>query len=174
MNVKGSDSFHGVDFEGTFFISDKSDDDFVGFVFSYQSNRKFYFVSWKKGYQQYWKSEPFLADAYAGITIKLVNSTTGPGEFLRNSLWQTASVRGQTTLLKHSNEGWKANTAYKWELVHRPSIGLIRFWIYEGSTVIWDSKNIIDRTLKGGRIGVYCFSQELITWSNLQYRCRGK
>lgn len=37
-----------------------------------------------------------------------------------------------------------------------------------------DSGNIYDSTLKGGKLGVYCFSQEKITWSNLLYVCKGK
>lgn len=37
-----------------------------------------------------------------------------------------------------------------------------------------DSGNVYDSTLKGGKLGVYCFSQEKITWSNLLYVCKGK
>lgn len=35
-----------------------------------------------------------------------------------------------------------------------------------------DSGNVYDSTLKGGKLGVYCFSQEKITWSNLLYVCK--
>ena len=37
-----------------------------------------------------------------------------------------------------------------------------------------DSGNIIDEDdgrLRGGRLGVYCDSQEQITWSALSYKC---
>lgn len=33
---------------------------------------------------------------------------------------------------------------------------------------------IIDTSMRGGRLGVFCFSQENIIWSNLKYRCNGK
>ena len=32
----GPDKIEGVDFEGTFFVNTRSDDDYVGFVFSFQ------------------------------------------------------------------------------------------------------------------------------------------
>lgn len=37
-----------------------------------------------------------------------------------------------------------------------------------------DSGVTIDTTMRGGRLGVFCFSQENIIWSNLKYRCNGK
>ena len=37
-----------------------------------------------------------------------------------------------------------------------------------------DSGNVIDNTLKGGRLGVFCFSQEQLIWSDLSYNCREK
>lgn len=46
--------------------------------------------------------------------------------------------------------------------------------IFEGENMVADSGNIFDNTLKGGRLGVFCFSQEMIIWSDLVYRCNGK
>lgn len=40
--------------------------------------------------------------------------------------------------------------------------------------MVADSGNIFDDQLKGGRLGVFCFSQEMIIWSDLVYRCNGK
>ena len=50
-------------------------------------------------------------------------------------------------------------------------VGLIRLRIFEGENMVADSGNVFDGTLKGGRLGVFCFSQEMIIWSDLVYRC---
>jgi thrombospondin 2/3/4/5 len=174
----GYHSFSGVDFEGTLYvdIDDNVDDDYIGFVFSYQSNRRFYVVMWKRNPQKYWIDQPFKAYAESGIQIKLVNSNSGPGELLRNSLWHTGNTTNQVTLLwiDPKNVGWKIRTAYRWHLIHRPNIGLINMRISEGKKTIVDSGNIYDSTLKGGRLGMYVFSQENIIWSNLVYKCNGE
>ena len=57
--------------------------------------------------------------------------------------------------------------------MHRPNEGLIRLKLWEGKDMIEDSGNIFDNgleSLKGGRLGVYCDSQQEITWSALSYR----
>ncbi|XP_076289321.1 cartilage oligomeric matrix protein-like isoform X1 [Lasioglossum baleicum] len=169
----GPDVMSNVDFDGTFYINDDADDDFVGFIFAYQSNRKFYVVSWKRGAQQYWENKPFPATADPGIVLKLVDSNTGPGIHLRNSLWHRDSVPNQTKVLWRDPKkvGWNPRTTYRWQLMHRPRIGLIRFQLYQGANLIADSGDLHDLTLKGGRLGVYCFSQEKITWSDMDYRC---
>lgn len=40
--------------------------------------------------------------------------------------------------------------------------------------MIADSGVVIDTSMRGGRLGVFCFSQENIIWSNLRYRCNGE
>lgn len=72
------------------------------------------------------------------------------------------------------NVGWKEKVAYRWLLLHRPKIDLIRLRIFEGENMVADSGNVFDSTLKGGRLGVFCFSQEMIIWSDLVYRCNGE
>lgn len=172
----GPDIFSDVDFEGTFFIDDDYDDDWAGFVFAYQDNSRFYLVCWKKGSQVYWMPNPFRATGDPGIYLKLVTSATGPGEALRNSLWHNEDVPDQVKILWKDPRkiGWKQRVPCRWHLLHRPKIGLIRFRLYEGNDLIVDSGNVYDSTLMGGRLGLYCFSQEKITWSNLLYSCSGK
>ncbi|KAI5745325.1 hypothetical protein M8J76_010099 [Diaphorina citri] len=170
----GQDKFSGVDFEGTFFVDTDIDDDYAGFVFSYQSSQKFYVMMWKKNSQVYWQTTPFRAVAEPGIQLKVVDSATGPGTMLRNSLWHTGDTENQVRLLWKDprNVGWKERTSYRWNLYHRPRIGLIRLQIFEVDRgMVADSGNIYDSTHKGGQLGVFCFSQEQIIWSDMLYRC---
>uniref|UniRef100_A0A646QG12 Cartilage oligomeric matrix protein n=1 Tax=Hemiscolopendra marginata TaxID=943146 RepID=A0A646QG12_9MYRI len=169
----GHHYFGGVDFDGTFFVDTEIDDDYVGFIFSYQNNGKFYVVMWKQNTQTYWKATPFRAVAEPGIQLKRVSSSTGPGEMMRNALWHTGNTENQVKLLWKDprNIGWKEKVAYRWRLLHRPKIGLIRLRIFEDGNMVADSGNIFDHALLGGRLGVFVFSQEMIIWSDLVYRC---
>ena len=46
--------------------------------------------------------------------------------------------------------------------------------IFKGQKMVTDSGNIFDNTLKGGRLGAFCFSQEQIIWSDMSYKCNEK
>ncbi|XP_072917244.1 LOW QUALITY PROTEIN: thrombospondin-3-like [Hemitrygon akajei] len=169
----GYTAFNGVDFEGTFHVNTVTDDDYAGFIFGYQDSSSFYVVMWKQTEQTYWQPTPFRAVAEPALQLKAVKSRSGPGEYLRNALWNTESIPDQVTLLWKDprDEGWRDKTSYRWHLVHRPQVGYIRVKLYEGPNLVADSGVTIDTTMRGGRLGVFCFSQENIIWSNLRYRC---
>lgn len=169
----GYKAFSGVDFEGTFHVNTVTDDDYAGFIFGYQDSSSFYVVMWKQTEQTYWQAAPFRAVAEPGIQLKVVKSKTGPGEYMRNSLWHTGNTTDQVRLLWKDprNVGWKDKVSYRWFLQHRPQVGYIRARFYEGSKLVADTGVIIDTSMRGGRLGVFCFSQENIIWSNLKYRC---
>ncbi|KAJ8963401.1 hypothetical protein NQ318_018880 [Aromia moschata] len=171
----GKAQFLGVDFEGTFYVDSDEDGNYVGFVFSYQSNKKFYAVMWKKTDQTYGGNTPGSnrVTALSGVEIKVVDSRTGPSRALINALRHTGNTPDQVTLLWQDprHTGWKSKTPYRWSLIHRPSIGLIRLRIYDRSNITLDTGNIFDSTHQGGRLGLLAFSQEKVTYSNLQYRC---
>ena len=70
----GNERFDCVYFEGTFFVNTETDNDYAGFVFSFQSNRKFYLISWKNETEEYWTGSHPLG--HSGLNLKVSSKQT--------------------------------------------------------------------------------------------------
>ncbi|XP_078366394.1 uncharacterized protein LOC144650562 [Oculina patagonica] len=167
----GSTRYGPVDYSGTIYVKDSEGSDYLGVVFGYQSNRKFYVVMWRRENINFGK-----ADTNAGIKglqLKLVDSNTGPGPNLAKALWHSGDTPNEVTLLwdDPSMKGWQHQTSYGFHVTHRPSIGLIRVQIKQGEKILTDSGNIYNTALTGGRLGMFVFGQHDVIWSRLEVRC---
>lgn len=94
---------------------------------------------------------------------------------LRNVLWHTGNVSNEATLLwkdQQNGHGWHDKTAYRWQLVYMPSKSTMRLKIWRKyNKLMMDSGVIKDPDIRGGKLGVMCFSQEKIIWSAISTRC---
>lgn len=199
----GADRLGSVEFEGTIFVNTISDNDWLGSVFSFQDTSNFYlFMSAKAGSRQgSWQIKRInsvTGPVGKNISAAVQRDNSVPGQ--TTVLWKSRgnrminfkqqrnqkSVHGNVDDVDSGNnmhrgarafpsiEGWNAKTSYRFNIIHLPEQGLIRLRLYEGSTLVLDSGNIIDTgadRLSGGKLGVYCDSQENISWSALRYRC---
>lgn len=163
----GPDEYGPIDYSGIVRVDTNFDDDYIGFIFAYQSNKTFYVIMWKKGNQGTNK---------LGVQLKLANSTTGPGAAFAAALGTDGDTPNEVKSLwvDPTPVGWKAFTNYTFKILHRPKIGLIRVGIYEKGNLIIDTGNVIDATLKGGRLGVYDHSQTDAVWTDLTVKCNEK
>ena len=105
-------------------------------------------------------------------------------------LWASNSTAGKlfetlSIIIIMFKAGWNHGISYRFHIrhipdqdlihiLHIPDQDLIHIRVWEGEELVVDTGDIRDEaeeSLRGGRLGVFCDSQEGITWSALQYRC---
>ena len=65
----GSQGYSAMDFYGTMFVNTDQGQDYIGFVFGYQSNRRFYIVTWRHDNRNYGGSA--YRGGLKGVQIKV-------------------------------------------------------------------------------------------------------
>ncbi|CAB3979783.1 cartilage oligomeric matrix -like [Paramuricea clavata] len=170
----GNQRYGPVDFSGTIFVNTDEGLNYIGFVFGYQSNRKFYSVMWR--HKNLNLDQNTYQAGIKGLQLKLINSNTGPSNNLAHALWHSGDTSNQVSLLWHDPlmQGWEHKTAYRFYLKYRPSVGKIRLIVKEGDSVLADSGDIYDTTITGGRLGVIVYGQNDVIWSRLQANCQDR
>ncbi|XP_033751294.1 LOW QUALITY PROTEIN: uncharacterized protein LOC117335429 [Pecten maximus] len=164
----GNKYFDHVTFTGTTFVNLDDCYGFIGFIIGYQSNTKYYLVTWRHIHFN-------LEDrgGIKGVQLWLIDSTTCPDNNYAKALYHGCDTTDTSTLLWQDPNlaGWECLTGYKWTIQHSPSVGLLRVLVEQGTTTIADSGDIFNVAINGGRLGVFSYNQTQSVWSNLQYRC---
>ncbi|XP_067687415.1 uncharacterized protein [Haliotis asinina] len=167
----GPQALDHMDFYGTTFLEDDVCEGFIGLIFGYQSARKFYLITWRQNFKNF-----DYNGGMKGLQIRLVDAGFDVGLTLANALYHGDDVNDATRVIWHDPalRGWDCNMAYRWHIVHRPSIGLISVEIKQEENVVVDSGPVYDATILGGRLGVFVFDQKAPIWSKLEYQCKNR
>ncbi|XP_052773067.1 uncharacterized protein LOC128211948 isoform X3 [Mya arenaria] len=176
MALIGKQSYGGIEYQGTWFTTQTSADEYFGFVFGYQSNRKFYVAMWKARHYNYLEEdESTYKGGLQGVQIKRFDSSVGPGSQLAEALWHSYDTAGIATMLWQDPQlqEWQPNTSYRWYLTHAPTTGYINIKVYQGTSLLVDSGDLYDSAITAGRVGVLQFGEFPVTWSNLRVNCLG-
>ncbi|XP_042864016.1 cartilage oligomeric matrix protein-like [Penaeus japonicus] len=158
-----------LDLEGLTMVISETQDDFLGISFSFQSSSRFYVLMWKRTSESY-TSGGYSTFGDAGVHLKRIMSGSGPSTRLETALFETNSTAGHTELLWHHPFPWSPGMAYRWKILHRPLIGVIRVSIGLGSTPLVDSGNIYNDVLRGGRFGPFCQFLNDTIWADVKFR----
>lgn len=139
-------AFIDKSFDGTFRVNDTGDDDYIGFVFGWQSINSFYLFDWKKGLQD--GSQP-------GFTLAYVTGGSTAIPFANHHLNQTGyQVLATST---GTGKGWAANTNYTFKLTYNTNSFKIEV---NGNTIFY-----YGGTYSEGKFGFYNYSQASVVYS---------
>jgi hypothetical protein len=148
----------GIKIEGTWRVNTSSDNDYMGFVFGYQSRSQFYLFDWKQA------DEPDpLGLAEEGMSVKLVN-VSGNADPTGSDLWPSAG-NSNVTVLRHNSIGWNDFTDYRFSLKFIP--GSFEIKVFQDSDVL-EHWVISDATYSSGFFGFYNYSQGEVIYSGFQ------
>lgn len=140
------------------------DDDYMGFVFGYQSSSNFYLFDWKQGTQGY-----VGRTAAEGMSVKRFTGATGNGltDLSLEEFWENQASFGDMTLLatnQSTSKGWVDNKLYNFHLDFNLTPGDIHIIVMDGAVTLWDT-TLHDTTFGGGQFGFFNNSQQDVRYA---------
>lgn len=129
------------------------DDDYIGFVWGWQSSDQYYLLHWKQGAQNFGG-----CNSVAGITVKRVDRTQAyaVGDFTCNTSTPNATVL--LTPAQTTTQGWVHGVEYGVELLYGVDQSEITITNL-GNNAVVASFVMVDNTYPNGLFGTYDFSQ---------------
>merc|ERR1711915_31335 len=164
--------FEDLEYNGTMYIKDKSDNDWVGFVFGYKDVYNFYAVISNRQ-SLMGRAERPMWWSIKRIQVNDTTQTITHSKLLESLRSQDALPGYTVNLWEDPKKGqWASGTPIRWNVVHKPYEGLIRLKMYVNNEQIIDSGDIKEKhPIMGGKIGLYISSQEQVLFSKLSYSC---
>jgi len=142
-----NDSYINTSFEGAFKVQTASDDDYIGFVFGWQSPNDFYLFDWKQGDQ----SGSIKGYYLSHVTASGINDWYNVIPFSNHHI---DNMDGYDVLATNLGTGWADNTLYDFKLDYTNS----QIKIHIGTTEIFN----LPGTYSGGNFGFYNYSQSQV------------
>lgn len=149
------DNYSNTTVKGTFY-ENSGDDDFVGFVFGFNStNSTMYLFDWKQATQSAYGL------AQRGITLKRFDAAPTT----RDHLWTTASIPGIMTQLYYEDVQRINGRQYEFELTFTsPTISIILTDLATNAVIA--NFSVSDSLYSTGQFGFYNFSEDNVTYTS--------
>jgi hypothetical protein len=161
----GPGSFLDTTLRGTIRVGDAGDDDYIGFVFGYQSpagsgnDMNYVLFDWKQNTQTFGG-----VTAQEGFSLNRVNGTIT--DYLPN-FWGHADSASFDVLATNfsATNGWQTNVTYDFAITYQSNRVLVTLsgGVFGTPTTVLD----VAGTFPAGRFGFYNYSQAGVTYSGL-------
>lgn len=143
------DTYINYEFEGKFEVQTASDDDFIGFVFGWQSIDDYYLFDWKQGTQT-----SNGVTAYEGFTLSHITDDS------EVKYWGHTGSGIETLDTNYGDNGWEDNTLYDFTLNYTQT----------GFTIDINDTEIFNETgsFTTGKFGFYNNSQSHVFYQGFE------
>jgi hypothetical protein len=140
---------------GSVTVETTSDDDYIGFIFGWQSTTNFYLFDWKQGLQ---------SGSPAGFTLSHVTTAGLSGVPFSNH--QTSSTGYNVLDTNNSFGGWADNTLYEFTVAYNASSIVVS--VLGGAFTT--GTNVLSTTgsFSSGKFGFFNFSQSGVRYSGFE------